>query len=286
MAGLIQDKLSSNPQEFAPGDNNQSATTMQSTTATPGYDPERIELDPKIDTVEGRVEGIIAKNSPLMQSAATRAAQQSNRRGLLNSSMAVGAGQRAVIDAAMPIASQDAQTSFQTKGLNQQAGNEARQLGANMEFTTGRDAALHQQQLERDTLQGEQEQALQQLRGEQSVQLSQIENEYGNLRRASESAASFYNQTANAIGNILANPDMTQGAKDALIKKQLDLLKGGLNVIGGISNLDLTGLLDFGGNPSDGTDGAEPPTGWVPNDTSIPGINIDDILNSEGGYSG
>ena len=31
-----------------------------------GYSPERIKLDPTTDTVEGRVEGIIAKDSPLM----------------------------------------------------------------------------------------------------------------------------------------------------------------------------------------------------------------------------
>ncbi len=90
-----------------------------------GYDPEKITLDENKDTVEGRVAGLINKNSALMQNAATKARQASNSKGLINSSMAIGDAQRAVYDVALPIASQDANTSFQTKALNQSAGNQA-----------------------------------------------------------------------------------------------------------------------------------------------------------------
>lgn len=60
------------------------------------------------DSVTNRVTGLLAQNSPLMQQAKTRAKQSANRRGLLNSSMAVGAGQQATLNAALPIASQEA----------------------------------------------------------------------------------------------------------------------------------------------------------------------------------
>ena len=63
------------------------------------------------DSVESRVAGITSKNSPLMKAAKTRGLQQANKRGLLNSSMAVGAAQRSMLDAAVPIASADAETS-------------------------------------------------------------------------------------------------------------------------------------------------------------------------------
>lgn len=61
-------------------------------------------------TVQNQLQQIIANDSPLMQQARARALQQANERGLLNSSMAVTAGQSAVLDAAMPIAQQDAST--------------------------------------------------------------------------------------------------------------------------------------------------------------------------------
>ena len=61
-------------------------------------------------TVQGQVKAIIDENSPLMQQAETRSLQKANARGLMNSSIAVGAGQSALYDAAAPIAAADAAT--------------------------------------------------------------------------------------------------------------------------------------------------------------------------------
>ena len=92
-------------------------------------------------TVEGRLKGILDVGSPLQQQAATHAAEAANGRGLLNSSMAIQAGQGAVIASALPIAQQDAQT-FAAAGrhaadtdnsmaqYNTAAKNQAAQFGA------------------------------------------------------------------------------------------------------------------------------------------------------------
>lgn len=66
---------------------------------------------PKSASVADNVAKITSQDSPLMQRAKTSGLQMANRRGLLNSSIAVGAAQNAVIDAATPIASQDASTA-------------------------------------------------------------------------------------------------------------------------------------------------------------------------------
>lgn len=63
------------------------------------------------DSVANRVSEITGENSTLMRAAQTEGLKIANRRGLLNSSTAVGASQRAVLDAALPIASQDAATA-------------------------------------------------------------------------------------------------------------------------------------------------------------------------------
>lgn len=87
--------------------------------------------------VEGRVNSIIKTDSPLMQTAATRAKQQANARGLRNSSMAVQAGQQAVIETATPIAGADAQL-FQQQGLaNQTAQNQAAHKNADLTASIG-----------------------------------------------------------------------------------------------------------------------------------------------------
>lgn len=63
-------------------------------------------------------------NSPYMQRVSARAAEVSNSRGLLNSSMGVQAGQAAAIDAALPIAQQDASTRFTAQRDNFNVANQ------------------------------------------------------------------------------------------------------------------------------------------------------------------
>lgn len=87
--------------------------------------------------VEGRIGGIISKNSPLMQIAATRAAQGANARGLRNSSMAVQAGQQAVMESALPIASTDAQLYQQRDLANLGYANDAAKTNAGMRMNVG-----------------------------------------------------------------------------------------------------------------------------------------------------
>jgi hypothetical protein len=76
------------------------AARGQAATYTPGEQ----------STVQGQIADIVDSGSPLMERAETRGLQQANRRGLMNSSMAVQAGQTALYDAALPIAQQDAAT--------------------------------------------------------------------------------------------------------------------------------------------------------------------------------
>lgn len=60
------------------------------------------------DGVAKRVAAITSGNSDLMKAARTQGLQQSQRRGLGNSSMAIGAAELSALNAATPIASQEA----------------------------------------------------------------------------------------------------------------------------------------------------------------------------------
>ena len=89
-------------------------------------------LNPETNqTVQGQLTGILAANSPLLQQARAASLAQMNQRGLTNSSMAIGAGQEAVIKQALPIASQDATTFANAGQLNTNLANQ------NAQFNTG-----------------------------------------------------------------------------------------------------------------------------------------------------
>mgnify|MGYP001598348405 CR=1 FL=1 len=75
-------------------------------------------------TTEGLISKISTSGSPLMQQAETSARQGMNSRGLINSSMAIGEGQKAVYNAALPIAQQDSQLHASVAKSNQDATNQ------------------------------------------------------------------------------------------------------------------------------------------------------------------
>lgn len=91
--------------------------------------------------VAGRVQSITSKASPLMQTARTRAAQNSASRGLLNSSIGAQAGEQAVIETATPIANADANLFQQQSLTNQAAKNAANTQNANNTINAGTSGA-------------------------------------------------------------------------------------------------------------------------------------------------
>lgn len=89
-------------------------TPTQPTAPTlPTPTPPPAPIDYGSTSVEDRVAGIASKDSNLNRMAAQEAMKVMGRRGLANTSMAVGAAQDAVLKNAIPIASQDASQAFQ-----------------------------------------------------------------------------------------------------------------------------------------------------------------------------
>lgn len=152
-----------------------------------GYDAEKTAVDPTKETVQGQVAEITSRGGPLMQQAQTRALKSANRRGLINSSMSVKAGQTAVLDAALPIASQDAATYTRNKEANQAAGNQALQFTAGSQNQGALQQLTGNQNLEQIGAQGEQ----QRLNiGAQTAGESQLIRERGEIDIALQTADS------------------------------------------------------------------------------------------------
>lgn len=94
------------------------------------YSPTTRQVNQATGTAQGQVESILSKDSPLMERARTLAKQGMAQRGLVNSSMAQGAGVAAMIDRATPIALQDANAFNQADSDNQNALNQSGQFNA------------------------------------------------------------------------------------------------------------------------------------------------------------
>lgn len=77
---------------------------------------------PQDDRVDTEVSRITSAGGPLMQQAKTDGLATAQRRGLLNSSMAAGAAQGAVLNAALPMAQQNAAQTAQKNLSNQEYG--------------------------------------------------------------------------------------------------------------------------------------------------------------------
>lgn len=105
------------------------------------YTPQTREVNRATETAAGQVESLLANDNPLMQRARTLALQNMNQRGLVNSSMAQGAGVAAMVDRITPIAQQDAEVYSNRALANMDATNRAN------EFNVGQNNQLFSQGL-------------------------------------------------------------------------------------------------------------------------------------------
>ena len=105
-------------QEGSPGQTMQAATR---------------QVDPN-ELSQTHLANITASGSPLMQRAAALGKMTAQKRGLLNSSMAAGSAQNAVIEAAQPFALQDASAYGKVLSANQEAQQQANQLNVQQAY--------------------------------------------------------------------------------------------------------------------------------------------------------
>lgn len=204
----------------------------------------------KDQTVQGQVQGIIASNSPLMQMAKTSALQQANAKGLANSSMAIGAGQMAMYNAALPMAQADAGTQANAAKYKADTTNQAAQFNASAQnqvnqFNTQQKNAQDQWnagQLNDITKS--------KLEFENRTQLASMEANYKTLMQVNQSASDMYQQAIKNISDIQTSPDVTGAAKTTLINNQITLLNTGMALMEKMNGM--TGLRGLFGTQNNG----------------------------------
>lgn len=211
-----------------------------------GYTPSKYVVTPE-QTVEGRTAKIVGEDSVLMQQARTRANQDAQAKGLLSSSIAVGAGQNAVLDKAVPIAAQDAQAYNQamTNTVNQenaasqftaQAGNVASLTNAGNINESFRASLASATTLANSKLNNETSIALGNLDAQTKMAITTTDNQYKQLLQTNSAASNAYVQAVTNIANIANNNTMGKDAKDAATATQLNMLNEQLKTLSSVAS--------------------------------------------------
>ena len=189
--------------------------------ATPSaFSPAAITTTPfneKDGTAAGRVNSIISADGPLMQLAATRAKQQQNANGTLNSSMAIGAAQNAVIGAATPLATNDSQL------FNANAAENQRSLNQGSLFNASQSQQDKQAQVDLALKGRALSQNQDQFTASQAQQQGQFSSDLG-LKAKSIDQQNTQFKASQAQNDTLARLD--DATRNALGKLQLDNQKG------------------------------------------------------------
>lgn len=242
-----------------------------------GYTPSTFSVKPD-QTVETRVNNLIGQDSSLMQQARRRADEQMNQRGLLNSPMAIGAAQDAVISAATPIAMADAAT-YERAGTNTtNAENAAKAFTAgagntaslaesdyatrSLMQTMSDKAALERTQADNDTraliqsmsdkaaltrteLTSDTQLKLGAIDQETKKFLGQLDSDNRQLLQTNQGLSQMYQETVKNIAAIATSDTMTAQAKRDATQAQLNLLNQALqasSTVAGTPQADIASL--------------------------------------------
>ena len=249
----------------SPANSTSSTSTTSSTTSTPTPQslglPATWQISPD-QTVEGRINNLTDPNNPLIAQARSRALGQMNGRGLLNSSMAIGAADSAAYDAAMPIATADAANASKVAGYNTDQKNQfaiknlddaTNRYSIDTNATTSRDNA----KLSADT-----QLKIKQLDQAQQTQLSQLETQNKALMQNSSVASSAYDKYANTLYNNSVNKDMTPQARYQADQNAFNIYQQQISLAAKLMGVpDVSNLLVFTGVDPNAPPPIDPATG-------------------------
>lgn len=214
-----------------------------STASTQLAKPTKWNVTPE-QTSQGQLKGILESGSPLMTQAKTQGLQTANQRGLLNSSIAAGAAEGAMIERATPFATQDASTYAAAAQANQNIENAFK--------TTNAKNVFEAQQNQYNT-----EAAIAQNQYNKSI--AAAENVYNQKIAAAQQERSITSAkdtaTANAVANITSNLNnaiaavqvsttMTQQAKEYSIAQLQKAYKNQISLLSAVGSVpDVSTLL-------------------------------------------
>jgi len=187
-------------------------------------------------TVQGQLKSLLDKSNPLMQRAEYKGRDYANSRGLLGSTMGAEAAQAAMLDAALPIAQQDAQThqnqtlanqSTQTQFGLAERGYQFQADQAELNRQHSFDINAQQQQFQAGQAALDRQHSADMQQGQQQFQRGMQDSEvYANFRGQLTTAIQDLTKTTSInISEIQTAPNISAEDKATMVAQQQDLLK-------------------------------------------------------------
>lgn len=257
-------------------------------TATP------VNINEKTDTVQGRLDSLLANpNSPLLKRAETMGLQAANKRGLLNSSIGVSAGQAALTDAALQIATPDARARTEAAMQNANLATQASMDNAKNSLTAGmfnNDLTAKLGMFNADmtfktgAFNAEQVNAVmgKYLDNNNRLQLAEIEAKYQRDLQGSANSAKLFGDVMQLMTQISTSSDLTEDAKQKNMDNLFSMLDMGLSLNNSFSGLGLDQMFTSTNGPTGGGSGGSGGSGGGSILNQLSGGQI----NSSGSLSG
>ena len=192
------------------------------------------DIDTNVTTVEDRMTGLLSKSSPYMKVARTGAKKQAASRGLLNSTIAAGAGEDAAIKNALPIASQDAgaYNAMETQEYQQKATEDL--LGQETGYKS--DLMTQEAQQVSDLSQQDftQQRTLYDDQYDYNTQLKEMEFTSDEIQAIGSSTTLLGDTLSNNITDIQRDSTLGAAAKTKIVKQLNAMYQSQINSIGAI----------------------------------------------------
>lgn len=170
---------------------------------SPGVTAPVAEVAPEA-TVRHQMGQLLSQGSPYLTAAREGAKRQAASRGLLNTTMAAGAGEQAAIQSALPIAQQDAALYGQYGLQNAQAATQLllQQISTGAQLTIADlDAATRILGIQMDN--------------DHQVMLTQMVEDNKRALQSDASISTAFSNTMNSIAGVYQNPEMYEVEKRA-----------------------------------------------------------------------
>lgn len=206
------------------------------------------------DDIEKILTGIMAKQSPLQKQARTQGLQAAQEAGLGQSTMGIKAAQAAAYNAALPIASQQAQQSLQKGMQQQQFGHETgmQQAGfqhsaSQAELDRAQQKAMLVKQAELQRFENYEAMTRQQAHDtymktlDRSLQerLASMDMSAQNKERALSAMTQFNNSYAASISQVMSNEALPLEARQAYLNQMSSLLSHNQNLTTSLYRYDV-----------------------------------------------
>lgn len=188
---------------------------------------------PRIDEIAG---DMMQSDSPLMRQAATRGFQAANRRGLLNSSIAVGEAQRSQLDAVLPMASAQADINDRNVGRQFEAG----QRDADRAFQERQAELDRANQMTLAEFDADTREKLTNIEIAARERLANLDIKAADRRSAEGMISNLLSLEQNTIANIMANKDLSASERRSQIQAAEQRLATQMDMVNDLFEVDIT----------------------------------------------